>query len=173
MEERVGSALIVFRCTQRVVKRFHLPLVETPPPSSGLLGDWYANLLNVGSSRLMLCLSERSLLPVILPARNDVFPGQFSKFLADVLQGLDLSSERVHEEVAASREVVFAKTRNRSVLGALNDFGFCASHLLSDPEWLSTPLRAALRLAEMPCKPIGYNSPGLVVRSLFDSAGLT
>jgi hypothetical protein len=165
--------LLVFRCTRRVVKRFRLRLVESPPASSGLLGDWYANLLNVGSSRLVLCLSERSLLPVILPARNDVFPDQFPEFLAEVLLGLQLAPERVHEEVAAAREVAFAKPRSRNVLGALNDFGFHAWHELADPRWQSTPLRVALRLAEMPSKPIGYSSPDRVVRSLFQSAGLS
>ena len=25
-----------------------------------VLGDWYANLLNIGSTRLVLCVSERS-----------------------------------------------------------------------------------------------------------------
>jgi hypothetical protein len=163
----------VFRCTQRLVKRFRLRPVESPPTSTGLLGDWYANLLNVGSSRLVLCLSERSLLPVILPARNEVFPGQFPEFLAEVLLGLKLPAERVHEEVGAAREVAFAKPRSRSVLGALNDFGFHAWHELADPRYQSTPLRAALRLSEMPSKPIGYSSPDQVVHSLFESSGLS
>jgi hypothetical protein len=164
--------VVVFRCTQRVIRRFRLHPIESPPTSSGLLGDWYANLLNVGSSRLVLCLSERSLLPVILPARNDVFPSQFPEFLAEVLRSLQLSPQRVDEEVAAVREVAFAKPRSRNVLGALNDFGFHASHELSNPRFQSTPLRASLRLAEMPSKPIGYSSPDRVVRSLFQSSGL-
>jgi len=165
--------LVVFRCTQRVVKRFCLRPAESPPPSTGLLGDWYANLLNVGRSRLVLCLSERSLLPVILPARNDAFPGQFPEFLAEVLRGLHLSPQQVHEEVAAAREVAFGKPRSRNVLGALNDFGFHAWHELADPRFQSTPLRAALRLAEMPSKPIGYSAPDQVVHSLFESSGLS
>jgi hypothetical protein len=165
--------LVAFRCTQRVAKRFRLRLAESPPPSSGLLGDWYANLLNVGRSRLVLCLSERSLLPVILPARNDVFPAQFPEFLAEVLRGLQLAPERIEEEVAAAREVVFGKPRSRNVLGALNDFGFHAWHELADPRFQSTPLRTALRLAEMPSKPIGYSSPDRVVHSLFQSSGLS
>jgi hypothetical protein len=165
--------LIVFRCTQRVVKRFRLRLAESPLPSSGLLGDWYVNLLNVGSSRLVLCLSERSLLPVILPARNDVFPGQFPEFLAEVLRGLELAPERIHQEAAAAREVAFAKTRSRNVIGALNDFGFHAWHELANSRRQSTSLQAVLRLAGMPSKPIGYNAPERVVRSLFQSSGLS
>jgi len=53
--------MLVFRCTHRVVKRFKLPIIDDAPASSGTLGDWYANLLNIGRSRLVLCQSERSL----------------------------------------------------------------------------------------------------------------
>jgi len=60
--------VITFRCTKRVVERFRLEPVEEAPASTGILGDWYANLLNVGSQRFVLCVSERTLLPVILPA---------------------------------------------------------------------------------------------------------
>jgi hypothetical protein len=165
--------MIVFRCTQRVVKRFKLRPSESPPPSSGLLGDWYVNLLNVGSSRLVLCLSERSLLPVILPARNEVFPRQFPEFLRGVLQGLQVPSEQVEAEVTAAGEVVFGKPRSRQVLGALNDFVFCAGFQIAKARSGNAPLEAALVLAEMPSKPIGYSSPDRVALSLFQAAGLS
>ena len=57
--------MTVFRCTQRVLRRFKLTAIEPETTSTGVLGDWYANLLNFGPTRLVLCQSERSLLPVI------------------------------------------------------------------------------------------------------------
>jgi hypothetical protein len=171
VEEKVGRTLVVFRCTQRVIKRFRLEPEAVPPTSSCLLGDWYANLLNVGPARFVLCLSERSLLPVILPARNGVFPQQFPEFLREVLQALHVAPERVHAEVVAVSETAFAKPRSRSVLGTLNDFGFHAWHYIADPQWHDTPLQAALKLAEMPSKAIGYNSPDRIVHSLFEGSG--
>ena len=64
--------MITFRCTKRVIERFRIEPVDDAPASTGILGDWYANLLNVGSQRLVLCVSERTLLPVIpRPAQID------------------------------------------------------------------------------------------------------
>src|SRR5882672_4044257 len=80
--------VITFRCTKRVVERFRLEPVEEAPASTGILGDWYANLLNVGSQRFVLCVSERTLLPVILPARRDSFPGRFGEHLRPLLEYL-------------------------------------------------------------------------------------
>ena len=36
--------MVVFRCTQRVLRRFQLQTSDTPVASSGVSGDWYANL---------------------------------------------------------------------------------------------------------------------------------
>ena len=69
--------MLVLRCTQRVLRRFQLKPIDSELVSSGVLGDWYANLLNLGSRRYVLCQSERALLPVIVPARNDSFPAEF------------------------------------------------------------------------------------------------
>jgi hypothetical protein len=159
--------VVVFRCTQRVVRRFGLAPSMDTPPSSGLLGDWYANLLNVGASRFVLCLNERTLLPIILPARNDAFPGAFGDALDCVLRRLGVSADQAAREAEAARKALYGRTRSRVVLGALNDFAHCAGYMLGDAPRLD-PLEAALRLAQMPSKPIGYGSPDRLVQALFE-----
>jgi hypothetical protein len=53
------------------------------------LGDWYANILNVGRSRLLMCTSERSPLTVIVPARNlAAFPDRLQQTVANTLASL-------------------------------------------------------------------------------------
>ena len=160
--------MIVFRCTQRLAKRFHVCLTDGVPQSTGLLGDWYANLLNVGRSRLVLCLSERALLPVLLPARQREFPSRFPSYLVPVLEHLGIPRGLIQTEANAASEVVFSRTRSRQVLGALNDFAFVAKAHLAHGE---SPLGASLKLAEMPSKPIGYESPERVTQSLFATRG--
>jgi len=159
--------MLVFRCTQRVITRFGLVPSETSPASSGLLGDWYANLLNVGRSRFVLCVSERTLLPVLMPARNDLFPSAFPSFLQPVLESLSLDSMRIEYELTLASEVTFARSRSRRVLGVMNDFAFHAGYLLSEAAPRLGPVEAALDLARMPSKPIGYDTPERVVRALF------
>ncbi len=146
----------VFRCTQRLAKRLRLSLADDALPSTGSLGDWYANVLNVGRLRLVLCISEQTLLPVILPIRQAEFPSRFSSYLSAVLEHFEIAPASIQRESQAADEPVFAKTRNRSLLGTLNDFSFCASEFLKQGESI---LEANIRLAHMPSKAIGYNCP--------------
>jgi uncharacterized protein DUF6933 len=157
--------MITFRCTKRAAERFRLHLDDTPPTSTGILGDWYANLLNVGSQRFVLCVSERTLLPVILPARKELFPGRFGEFLRPVLEYLDIPAGLIEAELAAAEGVAFGPTRSRQVLGVMNDFAFMAHDVLGERG--STPQEATLFLAQTPSKPLGYDHPDRVARALF------
>ncbi len=162
--------MVVFRCTQRVVGRFKVPILEKAPASTGVLGDWYINLMNVGPTRLVLCQSARSLLPVILPARKEAFPGQFGFALGMVLRELGVRREQIEQEQAAVREVVFARTASRQMLGAMNDFAYNGTYyLLDDPGTEGIVLRTCLKLASMPSKPLGYDSADRVTLALFQA----
>ena len=164
--------MVVFRCTQRVLRRFRLAPVETEAASTGVLGDWYANLLNFGPRRYVLCQSERSLLPVIVPARNALFPSKFGEALQQLLLALGVPLGCVAREVAAVGEVQIARTRSRQVLGAMNDFAYNAQVCLAYARSDDAPLEVCLTLAEMPSKPIGHDSPARLARLLFESPGL-
>ncbi len=159
--------MTVFRCTQRVIRRFKITPKEPALASTGVLGDWYANLLNIGSTRLVLCQSERSLLPVILPARNKAFPHEFGNALRKVLLALGVPEERANAEVQATQDIQFAKTRSRQVLGVMNDFAFSAQFYLAHA-WTNDPiLEACLKLAETPSTPIENESPDRLTVALF------
>jgi hypothetical protein len=157
--------MITFRCTKRVIERFRLQPDDDPPASTGVLGDWYANLLNVGSQRFVLCASERTLLPVILPARKVSFPGSFGGFLRPVLEHLDIPEVLIVAELAAAEEVAFGQTRSRQVLGVMNDFAFMAQHVLGERG--RSVWEATLLLARTPSKPLGYDHPDRVAKALF------
>jgi hypothetical protein len=137
-----------------------------------MLSDWYANLLNFGPRRYVLCQSERSLLPVILPARNALYPAGFGEALARVLRALGVPREAVDREVAAASDVDFTKTHNRRVLGSMNDFAYSAQIYMSYAQAADPTLEVCLKLAEMPSKLIGYEAPGEVVVSLLRSPSL-
>jgi hypothetical protein len=153
--------VIVYRCTQRLAKRLRVPLADDAFPSSGALGDWYANILNVASARLVLCLSEHTLLPVILPVRKSEFPNQFPLYLGRVLSGVGIPDLLVERETRLAIQPAFAKTRDRSLLGSLNDFVFSASVFLDAGDSI---LDANLKLAEMPSKVIGFKFPSEAAR---------
>ena len=51
-------------------KRKWAELECKPAPADTVLGDWYANLIRIGRIQVVLAVSERSLLPVVVPARD-------------------------------------------------------------------------------------------------------
>lgn len=157
--------MITFRCTARTLKRFRLEPDDSPPEPSGVLGDWYVNLLNVGTQRLVLCVSERTLLPVILPARNSEFPGNFPAYLHIVLYESGVLAPLATREALGAFECVIARTDNRRVLGVMNDFTNMAKYY---PHF-EDPLETSLRLSKAPSKPIDYDSPAERTRELFST----
>jgi hypothetical protein len=161
--------MVVFRCTRPLAKRFGLRLEESDTTSTGVLGDWYATRLNVGSRRLVLCLSERSLLPVLMPARRNEFPDRFAKHLVLLLRFLDIPQALVEQEAREAHPPAFAPTRSKQILGSLNDFGRCARFLIRDSPNPCTPLEANRKLVEMPSKPLDYGFPAEAARALFDA----
>src|SRR6266849_3608834 len=151
--------MLTIRCTQRVINRFKVRIVREAPASTGRLGDWYANLFRVGPVPFVLCQSARSLLPIVLPARNDVFPSQFGLALGTVLRGLSIREHLIEEELESIKNVTYARTASRQILGALNDFIYHAKYyLIEEAENPFPGLRVCLKLARMPSKPIGYEA---------------
>lgn len=157
--------MITFRCTAKTLKRFRLEPEDNPPEPCSVLGDWYVNLLNVGPQRLVLCVSEKSLLPVILPARKAEFPGNFPSYLHAVLCATNVPAELAAIEAESANEYTIARTDSRSVLGVMNDFANMAQYFLAH----ESPFEASLRLSETPCKPTDYDSPAMRTRELFST----
>ena len=60
--------MFTLRCTKKLLTRLKVKPDLQPPPSTTKLGDWYADTLNLGRERLVLCVSELTLLPVVVPA---------------------------------------------------------------------------------------------------------
>src|SRR5207248_9709717 len=97
--------------------------------STTRLGDWYGNVLRIGHRQMLIFISERSRIPVIIPIRETkrlatVFPDA----VCDVLAAVGVAAKDIAEERARMSEIIFRPTRNRSVLGTLNDFAQMAKY---------------------------------------------
>lgn len=111
-------------CTARLAKRFRISVGR---PETGLnsnaLGPWYATLLHVGASRLVVWLNQSSNLTVITRARRAEFPGQFPERLQALLDRMGLPDMLGAQEREASSIFQFVKAQDRSILGSLRDAG--------------------------------------------------
>ncbi|MFN8495645.1 MAG: hypothetical protein U0350_49090 [Caldilineaceae bacterium] len=160
--------MLILRCTQRLRERLGHPKAEPiTTPSTTVLGDWYCHLVYIGRTQLLLCVSERSLLPILLPAREAQFlPVRLSAALNIALAALNVDERAIYHELAQMQKYQIAQTTNRSVVGVLNDFSKNLGYLI-DPARVLVLEAISANLAQTPCRPIGYQSPEDATRQRF------
>jgi len=158
--------MVVIRGTQKLL-RWLPPATPVDEPSTTRLGDWYGHLINAGGIRLVLLISELSRLPVLLPGRDlSMLAIHLRTALREALLGLEIPDGLVRMELAAMSEVLFAPTRNRSLLGTINDF----TNLLEwelDQNPTARLLDLSRKLSESPVKPLGYKNPSDTTLKIF------
>lgn len=162
--------MFTLRCTQKLLRR---GLTESPhgelAPTT-LLGDWYANVLVTRPQHLVLCVSEQTLLPVIVPAKSaGTLPDRLLDALPPILSALAIPAASVQAERDHMREHRVGRTASKHVLGSLNELMFLLEHCLHHhPEW--SHLEHSLRLAQTPCKLVEYSRPDRATQALFMSS---
>jgi hypothetical protein len=162
--------MVVLRCTQKLLARLqqtdNLPAVE----STTRLGDWYGNVLQLDRRQHLLFISEWSRLPVVIPIRDgkrlaSVFPDA----VCNVLDLVGVAAADIADERSLMSEIAFGRTRNRSLLGTLNDFAFMAqvgNARRPEPE---TPEELIRFLAQTPILPLDGASPIALTQAVFRS----
>lgn len=149
--------MFTLRCTRSLLKRLKARPDPLPPAPTTKLGDWYCNLLHTRPQQLVLCASERTLLPVVIPAKGtESVAVRVTAAVGEMLRGIGVPDTAVKAELAAMVDVTISTTASRTVLGSMNDFAFMLeSHLAYGDSLVET----ALKLADAPCSPIGMKSP--------------
>ncbi len=162
--------MVVLRCTQKLLVRLKQPDVSPVTESTTLLGDWYGNILRIGRQESLLFISERSRLPVVVPIRE---MRRLETTLPDAvcaaLSAIGVASADIADERSRMSTIAFGKTRNRSLLGTLNDFAFMAQQgtgRRQDPE----PPEDLMRfLTRTPILPLDGEHPGALTRAAFSN----
>ena len=162
--------MVVLRCTQKLLVRLKqigdLPAVE----STTRLGDWYGNILRLGRRQRLLFISEQSRLAIVIPIREgkrlaEVFPDAVCERLAIVgVAAADIADERMRMS-----ELAFGRTRNRSLLGTLNDFAFMAQSVDARRTEPESPEELMRFLSQTPILPLDGASPIELTRAAFGS----
>lgn len=161
------AAVFVLRCTQKLLDRLDSTPDPKPTASDTVLGDWYANLVRVGRTQVVLAVSERSLLPVVVPARDHrSLVHRISEAVESMLTAVGIPADEAFAERGAMQLCVIGKTANRRVLGSLNDLAFqLEGGLLDCPD--RTLLAHSLWLAKTPLKVIDYGAPDQATLAAF------
>lgn len=151
--------MFTLRCTQKLLDWIKASPDPEPVPPDTVLGDWYANLVRAGRTEVVLAVSERTLLPVVVPVKEArTVARRVSEAAESMLLSIGIPTEAVIVERDAMRDVVIAKTANRRVLGSLNDLAFQLQvGLVHFPD--RTLLEHSLWLARTPLRLIEYGAP--------------
>lgn len=168
--------MIVLRCTQKLLNRNPGPPNARQDTLVPMLGSWHANVIRLANSPIVLCVSDISLLAVLVQGKD--FPNFGSAFrdrLAQRLRRLGLSQETISVERAAMEIVQIQPSNSRSVLASMNDFvrhlkfkvgnsfNFVDANALED------------MLSEIPMGALKYHYPVEVAAAAFnpDQSGLS
>lgn len=136
--------MFCLRATRKLLTAMKAAPLEAPPPPTTVLGDWYANVTPDG---LVLCVSEKTLLPVVLPHEAiGAIAIELPRALATILRELGVPPAAVERERFAMAQSTVSTTADRRVVGFLNEFAFLMEH-----ERPRSLLQAALELADTPC----------------------
>lgn len=161
--------MVVLRCTRQLLMRLKYPDEDTSAQSTTRLGGWYGTLIRFGRRHVLLFISERSRLPVLLPARDaDRLALAFPRAVSETLMGLGVPAAAVERECSSMSPISIGPTRSRSLLGSLNEFAF-----LARADFVTRPDRTldavARKLAEVPLVlPFKGECATVVTRRLFD-----
>ena len=151
--------MLTIRCTRKLLKylRAEGPAEYINPTTS--LGDWYANLLFTRHLRLFICVSERSLLPVFVEARDiSSFATRFQEQVRSVLKWVGVPSDAVERETHQMEQIALGVTISRRVLGSLNDLALLSRFAIEGQSHVDLT-SLSIEIADTPCSPIKYESP--------------
>ena len=117
------------RCTRKLLKLLKVEPVDLEPSAENSpLGNWHANLIWIERKKCILFTNEKTLFGFLgLDVRAEnlkdfamVFRVNFQK----ALDAVDIFNPTVDKILKATDKILIAKTTNRSVLGAMNDYAY-------------------------------------------------
>lgn len=137
--------------------------------STSRLGDLYAHSCIIHRQHVVLAVSERTLLPVVLPATpsSSIVPRLLDATCA-MLRAIHVAESAVALERTEMAEVSVARTQNRSVLGSVNDLVRFLDAYLDGRSHHD----AAMHLAEVPFRSLGWSTPRRLTAELFSAPKL-
>jgi len=151
--------MFTLRCTRKLLNYLSVDSAGIDILPTTVLGDWYANLLFTKHARLMICVSERSLLPVFVEANGRFsFVERFRQSVRSLLEYVGVEATFVEREIGNMFEFQIGATTNRRVLGSLGELSFLAREVIKLQSGLDLMTLAA-EIAETPCSVVSYQSP--------------
>ncbi len=119
--------MAILRCTKKLLTE-----LKTKPSegmiSSDVIGSWHANLLRVDRRKCILFTHDATLYSFLVPGlKKPQFENVLEVFGQNLFKNLrwgNFPQNQIEIVLDEHREIIIAKTNNRSVLGSMNDLAF-------------------------------------------------
>ncbi len=119
--------MAVLRCTQKLLTELKTKPSEEVT-SFYVLGIWHANLLRIDRRKCILFTHDSTLFSFFVPGLKKPHFENFTEFFRQNLFKNLLRENFLQNQIEIvldnHREIIIAKTNNRSVLGSMNDLAF-------------------------------------------------
>ena len=162
--------MVVLRCTRKLLVRLKRGEDLAEVESTTRLGDT-GTATSFALAIVTTCSSSASGPDFLSPFRprdakrlSVVFPDA----VCDVLATVGVSAEDIAEERGQMSEILFGRTRNRSILGTMTAFAFMAQRGNANRAEPESPEELARFLARTPILPLDGDSPIVLTRAVFE-----
>jgi hypothetical protein len=167
---RKESALVILRCTKRLLKALDITPTDAVALSTHVLGEWYAHLIETAAGDLVVFANARTLLSVALPAAAlpQLIP-LFAVRVYNLLRIIGVPKKSAAQEISMYRDALFTRTADRSVLGSLNEIARYYQYVAetSGPDEPLNLQQVELTLSRYLHKPLEYSHPADIAVDLF------
>jgi hypothetical protein len=117
--------MVTLQCTQNLLKALNVKPVERTKSPTAKLGDWYAKPVQTVAGDLIVCMSAPTYLSVAIPMNQlPLFPVHFHTRVYNLLRHLGIPAEIAAAEVQHYKELRYARTQSRQLLGILNQLAW-------------------------------------------------
>ena len=117
--------MFVMHCTKKAQDRLKVKPVDALPEPTTRLGNWYCNEFTASRRKCLIFVNERTLLPIVISVNGLKTSGDilevFKQRLFKAFLLLKLPDKEFMPELLEMDEVVFAKTKSRTIVGSMND----------------------------------------------------
>jgi len=145
--------VVIVHGTRKFLDRVGRPTAAPDDASTTSLGSWYATVL-FWRPQVALFVNETTLLPVLLPlSPASSVLARFPMAVQAAFGRHGLAQPFIEAEIPQMEECRLATTKNRSVVGIMNEF----THLGEVFREKTGPFdleALSIRLAEVPCSPL-------------------
>jgi hypothetical protein len=126
--------MVILSCTKKLLIELKTKPLEKPAFSNDV-GSWHANLIRVDRRKCVLFTNDATLYSFLVPGLKkpqfENFREVFGQNLFKNLRWENIPQDQIEIVLDEHRDIIIAKTYNRSVLGSMNDLTYHLKYRIS------------------------------------------